>query len=87
MKFRLRGVKRAPKGKVLIVLEMDGGQTAPASDPQRKVLCDRGMWIDGLTRSQAWWKHQWLYGKVTYAVYRTEAEIDRLRKARRGNPG
>ncbi|MCH7808853.1 MAG: hypothetical protein IIB60_06475 [Planctomycetes bacterium] len=38
MKFRLRGVKRTPKGKVLIVLEMDGGQTAPASDPQEKAL-------------------------------------------------
>ena len=87
MKFRLRGVKRTPKGKVLIVLEMDGGQTVPASDRQEKALSDRGMWIEGLTRSQAWWIHQWLFEKVTYAVHRTEAEIDRLRKARRGNPG
>lgn len=72
-------------GKVLIVLEMDGGQTASATDPQTKVLSDRGMWIEGLTRSQAWWIHQWMYEKVTYAVHRTKAEIDRLRKKRRGN--
>ncbi len=87
MKFKLRGVKRTPEGEVLIVLEMDGGQTVPASDRQEKTLSDRGVWIDGLTRSQAWWIHQWLFEKVTYAVHRTKAEIDRLRNARRGNPG
>ena len=87
MKFKLRGVKRTPTGEVLIVLEMNGGQTVPASDRQEKALSDRGMWIDGLTRSQAWWIHQWLIEKVTYAVHRTKAEIDRLRNARRGNPG
>ncbi len=87
MKFKLRGVKRTPEGKVLMVLEMDGGQTIPASDRQEKALGDQGMWIDGLTRSQAWWIHQWLFDRVAYTVHRTKAEIDRLRQARRGKPG
>ncbi len=41
-----------------MVLEMDGGQTVLASDRQERALWGCDMWIDGLTRTQAWWIHQ-----------------------------
>jgi len=87
MEWTACGVARSRRGKLLFVLEVGWGANAdPPTDKQRAMLERKGLWADGMTRSQAWWIGRWFLGRVRVLPDLTEAEIAALRGRQEGRP-
>ena len=87
MEWTPRGVTRSKRGKLLFVVELGGGRcTEPPTAKLRALLERKGLWADGMTKSQAWWVGKWSLGRITVSPDQTKAEVAALRerkKARR----
>jgi len=87
MTWKACGVARSKRGKLLLVLEVgDGSNADPPTDKQKALLERKGLWVGGMTRSQAWWIGRWSFGRVKVAPDQTRAEVAALRKKKKKNP-